>query len=105
MFIPKQSFAKTKAGFDKKSKPALVGCFQFNKTSSFSGVAAKHTPRKDDKNNTENRVKQGSRKRFATQRFFGKRRRNGAKRAGCESKSPKNEVYGDEGTAARSRPR
>ena len=60
---------------------------------------------KDNQNNTGKLNQQGSRKRFAKQRFFGKRRRNGAKRAGCESKPPKSEVYGDEGTAARSRPR
>ena len=51
---------------------------------------------KDNQNNTGKLNQQGSRKRFATQRFFGKRRRNGAKRAGCFGKPPKSEVYGDE---------
>lgn len=51
---------------------------------------------KDNQNNTGKLNQQGSRKRFAKQRFFGKRRRNGAKRAGCFGKPPKSEVYGDE---------
>ena len=49
------------------------------------------TQRKDRKTKST-----GSRKRFAMQRFFGKRRRNGAKRAVCSGKPPKSEVYGDE---------
>ena len=53
-------------------------------------------PAKDNQNNTGKLNQQGSRKRFATQRFFGKRRRNGAKRAGCFGKPLKSEVYGDE---------
>ena len=51
---------------------------------------------KDNQNNTGKLNQQGSRKRFAKQRFFGKRRRNEAKRAGCFGKPPKSEVYGDE---------
>ncbi len=78
------------------SNLGTVACAWHRQVRLASLAAAKHTPRKRQQEQHGKPGKHGSRKRFAKQRFFGKRRRNGAKRAGCESKPPKSEVYGDE---------
>ena len=75
------------------SNLGTVACAWHRHVRLASLAAAKHTPRKGK---TGKLNQQGSRKRFAMQRFFGKRRRNGAKRAVCFGKPPKSEVYGDE---------
>ena len=75
------------------SNLGTVACAWHRQVRLASLAAAKHTPRKGK---TGKLNQQGSRKRFAMQRFFGKRRRNGAKRAVCFGKPPKSEVYGDE---------